>query len=98
MRFLHVVSLAVAAAVGLSMVVPDTAEAKRKQRKPASCAMVTGEGTAITEAIARASASNSLDQVAARVGGKRVGKAKVTCTKGIGGIIDTCQASQRVCK
>ncbi len=96
MRLLNVKSLCVGAAVVMSLAVAGTADAARKKAR--SCAMVTGEGTAITEAIARANATMSLDQVSSRVGGKRTGKVKMTCKKGIAGIVDTCQASQRLCK
>ncbi len=97
MRPLHLTAFGLAAALVTSFALASPADAKRK--KPASCATVTGEGVSITEAIARASASTSLDQVAARVGGKRTGKITTKCTKGgLGGIMDTCQSTQRVCK
>ena len=97
MRLLNTFALAAAVAVGLSLTLADTADA-RKAKKPASCAMVTGEGTGVGEGIARANATNSLDGIAKRVGGKRMGKAKTTCKAGLAGVVTTCQSSQRVCK
>jgi hypothetical protein len=96
MRFPIAKALCVGAALVMSVAMAGTADAARKKAR--NCGVVTGEGTAITEAIARANATMSLDQIASRVGGKRTGKVKMTCKKGIAGIVDTCQASQRLCK
>ena len=98
MRLIHTCALAAIAAFGLSFTTATPADAKKKAKKSASCAMVAGEGTGITEALARTNAANSLNNVATRVGGKRAGKPKVTCTASLGGVVNTCQASQRVCK
>jgi hypothetical protein len=96
MRFQLAKAVCVGAAFVMTFAMAGTADASRKKAR--NCGLVTGEGTAITEAIARANATMSLDQIATRVGGKRTGKVRMTCKKGIGGIIDTCQASQRLCK
>lgn len=98
MRLIHTIAIASVAALGLSFTMSAPADARKKAKKPASCAMVTGEGTAVTEALARTNASNSLDTVASRVGGKRTGKVTTKCTKSLGGVVNTCQSSQRVCK
>jgi hypothetical protein len=95
MKVKSILALGLAAALVATMAGASDAEAKKKR---ASCALVTGEGTGITEALARNSAATSLSDIAAKTGGKRTGAVKTTCTKSMGGIVNTCRSQQRLCK
>jgi hypothetical protein len=95
MKIARLGAIGLVAAMALTIGFASDAEAKRKR---GSCAMAAGEGSGVTEALARTNASNALANVVAKTGGKRTGAVKTTCTKSFGGIMTTCTSSARSCK
>lgn len=96
MRFVQISAILAAATLAFSFAMTTTADAKKK--KPAACTATAAEGQAITEDIARANALITLDDLAISSGRKRTGKVKATCTKSMGGLMNTCRLTQNICK
>ena len=96
MRLMQISAILAAATLAFSFAMTTTADAKKK--KPAACTASTAEGQAITEDIARANALITLDDLAVSSGRKRSGKVKTTCTKTMGGVMNTCRSTQNICK
>ena len=89
-----ILALAAALAIGGSLAMSSGAEAAKKRT---TCAMATGEGTGITEALARSNAASSLNNVVNKTKVSRTGPVKTTCKKGMVGLMTTCTSSQRFC-
>ena len=96
MRFVQISAILATATLAFSFAMTTTADAKKK--KPAACTATAAEGQAITEDIARANALITLDDLAISSGRKRTGKVKATCTKSMGGLMNTCRLTQNICK
>lgn len=90
-----IVTLGMAIAAATTLAVTDAEAAKSKRT---TCAMATGEGTGITEALARSNAATSLNNVVSKVKVKRTGPVKTTCTKSMAGLVTTCKSTQRFCQ
>ncbi len=92
-KILLTIGFAIAATASLT-----TTDAEAAKSKRTTCAMAAGEGTGVTEALARSNAATSLNNVVSKVKVKRTGPVKTTCTKSMAGIVTTCQSKQRFCQ
>ncbi len=95
MKLMKIAGVVTACALVAMAGMADEAEAKRK--KPKSCFMAGGDGTAVTAELARNNARTALDNVIAKEKAKGVGKVKYECTT-TAVVVDNCRASQRACR
>lgn len=90
---MKIAAVAAAAVIAGSLAMSDEAEARKKARK---CFLAGGDGTGITQQLARTNAKTALDNLIASRKSKGTGQVKYDCKSAMG-VLQQCSATQRAC-